>query len=134
VTLVDTNILLDILSDDPNWRAWSVNQLEQRSGQGPLLINEVVYAELSFRFSSEDLLDRKVSELNVALQRMPKRALFLAGHAYERYRRNGGTRSGVLPDFFIGAHAQVIRWPLLTRDVRRYRTYFPDVELITPDQ
>jgi predicted nucleic acid-binding protein len=134
VTLVDTNILLDVLSDDPNSRAWSVNQLEQRSSQGPLLINEVVYAELSSRFSTEDLVDRKVSELNVALQRMPKRALFLAGHAYERYRRNGGTRSGVLPDFFIGAHAQVIRWPLLTRDVRRYRTYFPDVELITPDQ
>jgi len=134
VTLVDTNILLDVLSDDPNWRAWSVNQLEQRSSQGPLLINEVVYAELSSRFSTEDLLDRKVSELNVALQRMPKRALFLAGHAYERYRRNGGTRSGVLPDFFIGAHAQVAQWPLLTRDVRRYRTYFPDVELITPDQ
>jgi predicted nucleic acid-binding protein len=134
VTLVDTNILLDVLSDDPNSRAWSVNQLEQRSSQGPLLINEVVCAELSSRFSTEDLVDRKVSELNVALQRMPKRALFLAGHAYERYRRNGGTRSGVLPDFFIGAHAQVIRWPLLTRDVRRYRTYFPDVELITPDQ
>jgi predicted nucleic acid-binding protein len=134
VTLVDTNILLDILSDDPNWRAWSVNQLEQRSSQGPLLINDVIYAELSSRFSTEDLLDRKVSELNVALQGMPKRALFLAGHAYERYRRNGGTRSGVLPDFFIGAHAQVARWPLLTRDVRRYRTYFPDVELITPDR
>jgi predicted nucleic acid-binding protein len=134
VTLVDTNILLDVLSDDPNWRAWSVNQLEQRSSQGSLLINDVIYAELSSRFSTEDLLDRKVSELNVALQRMPKRALFLAGHVYERYRRNGGTRSGVLPDFFIGAHAQVARWPLLTRDVRRYRTYFPDVELITPDQ
>jgi hypothetical protein len=133
VTLVDTNILLDVLSDDPNWRAWSVNRLEEQSGQGPLFINEVVYAELSSRFSTEDLLDRKVSKLNVTLQRMPKHALFLAGHAYERYRRNGGTRSGVLPDFFIGAHAQVARWPLLTRDVRRYWTYFPDVELITPN-
>ncbi len=132
MTLVDTNILLDVLSDDPNWRAWSVNQLEQRSAQGPLFINDVVYAELASRFSTEDLLDRKVSELNVTLERMPKHALFLAGHAYERYRRNGGTRSGVLPDFFIGAHAQVARWPLLTRDVRRYRRYFPDVELITP--
>jgi predicted nucleic acid-binding protein len=133
VTLVDTNVLLDVLSDDPNWRTWSVNQLEQRSSEGPLLINDVIYAELSSRFSTEDLLDRKVSELNVALQRMPKRALFLAGHAYERYRRSGGTRSGVLPDFFIGAHAQVAQWPLLTRDVRRYRTYFPDVELIVPN-
>jgi hypothetical protein len=132
VTLVDTNVLLDVLSDDPNWRAWSVNRLEQRSGEGPLLINDVIYAELSSRFPTEDLLDRKVSELNVALQRMPKHALFLAGHAYERYRRAGGTRSGVLPDFFIGAHAQAAQWPLLTRDVRRYRTYFPNVELIAP--
>jgi len=133
VTLVDTNVLLDVLSDDPNWRAWSVDRLEQRSSEGPLFINDVVYAELSSRFSIEDLLDRKVSELNVALQRMPKHALFLAGHAYERYRRAGGTRSGVLPDFFIGAHAQVAQWPLLTRDVGRYRTYFPDVELIAPN-
>ncbi len=133
MTLVDTNILLDVLSDDPNWRAWSADRLEQRSRQGPLFINDVVYAELSSRFSTEDLLDRKVSELNVTLQRMPKHALFLAGHAYERYRRTGGTRSGVLPDFFIGAHAQVARWSLFTRDVRRYRTYFPDVELIAPN-
>jgi predicted nucleic acid-binding protein len=133
VTLVDTNILLDVLSDDPNWRAWSVNRLEERSGQGPLFINDVVYAELSSRFSTEDLLDQKVSQLNVTLQRTPKHALFLAGHAYERYRRTGGTRSGVLPDFFIGAHALVARWPLLTRDVRRYRTYFPEVDLITPN-
>jgi predicted nucleic acid-binding protein len=132
VTLVDTNVLLDVLSDDPNWRAWSVSRLEQRSGQGPLLINDVIYAELSSRFSTEELLDRKVSQLNVSLQRMPKHALFLAGYTYERYRRAGGTRSGVLSDFFIGAHAQVAQWPLLTRDVRRYRTYFPDVELIAP--
>jgi predicted nucleic acid-binding protein len=133
VTLVDTNVLLDVLTDDPNWRAWSVNRLEQRSLQGPLFINDVVYAELASRFSTEDLLDRKVFELNVTLQRTPKYALFLAGHAYERYRRTGGTRSGVLPDFFIGAHATVAQWPLLTRDVRRFRTYFPDVELITPN-
>ena len=132
MTLVDTNILLDVLSDDPNWRAWSVNRLEQQSGQGPLLINDVIYAELSSRFSTEELLDRKVAQLNVSLQRMPKHALFVAGHAYERYRRTGGTRTGVLPDFFIGAHAKVAKWPLLTRDVRRYRTYFPDVELIAP--
>jgi predicted nucleic acid-binding protein len=134
MTLVDTNVLLDVLSDDPNWRTWSVERLEQRSRQGPLVINDVIYAELSSRFSTEAILDRKVSELNVAFQRMPKQAFFLAGHAYERYRRTGGTRSGVLPDFFIGAHAQAAQWPLLTRDVRRYRTYFPNVELIVPNQ
>lgn len=132
MTLVDTNVLIDVLSDDPNWRAWSVDRLEEQSGEGPLLINDVIYAELSSRFSTEELLDLKVSQLNVGLQRMPKHALFLAGHAYERYRRAGGTRAGVLPDFFIGTHAQVAQWPLLTRDVRRYRTYFPDVELIAP--
>ena len=133
MTLVDTNVLVDILSDDPNWRIWSVDRLEERSGQGPLLINDVIYAELSSRYSTEELLDGKILELNVALQRMPKRALFIAGHAFEQYRRAGGTRSGVLPDFFIGAHAQVAQLPLLTRDVRRYRTYFPDVELIAPE-
>jgi predicted nucleic acid-binding protein len=133
VTLVDTNILIDILSDDPNWRAWSVTQLEQQANHGPLLINDVIYAELSSRYSTQELLDRKVSELNVERQAMPRHALFLAGHVFERYRRNGGTRNGVLPDFFIGAHAEITGWPLLTRDVRRYRTYFPKVQLIAPD-
>jgi predicted nucleic acid-binding protein len=133
VTLVDSNVLIDVLSDDPNWRAWSVAQLEQRANHGPLLINDVIYAELSSRFSTEELLDRKVSELNVDMRKMPKRALFIAGHSYERYRRSGGTRNGVLPDFFIGAHAEATGWPLLTRDVRRYRTYFPDVDLIAPN-
>jgi predicted nucleic acid-binding protein len=133
VTLVDTNILIDILSDDPHWRDWSVTRLVQRADHGPLLINDIIYAELSSRYSTEELLDQTVWELNVELQRMPKHALFLAGHAYERYWRAGGTRSGVLPDFFIGAHAQAAGWPLLTRDVRRYRRYFPDVELIAPN-
>jgi predicted nucleic acid-binding protein len=132
VTLVDTDVLIDILSNDPNWRAWSQRLLENRGSEGPLLINDIVYAELSARFTSEEQLDAEISELNVVLQRLPKPALFLAGQAYERYRRAGGTRTGVLPDFFIGAHAQIARWPLLTRDVRRYRTYFPDVELIMP--
>ncbi len=133
MTLVDTNVLIDILSDDPNWRVWSATRLEQRATYGPLIINDVIYAELSSRFSTEELLDRKVSELNVELQRMSRHALFLAGHTYERYRRAGGTRKGVLPDFFIGAHAEATGLPLLTRDVRRYRTYFPSVELIAPN-
>jgi predicted nucleic acid-binding protein len=81
---------------------------------------------------TEELLDEKISSLNLASQRIPKHALFLAGHAFERYRRSGGTRTGVLPDFFIGAHALVAGLPLLTRDVGRYRTYFPRVELIAP--
>jgi predicted nucleic acid-binding protein len=132
VTLVDTNVLIDVLSDDPNWRSWSQEKLEERSDEGPLLINEVVYAELSSRFAAEGQLDEAIWELNVALERSPKSALFLAGQAFERYRRAGGTRTGVLPDLFIGAHAQVEHLPILTRDVRRYRTYFPAVTLIAP--
>jgi predicted nucleic acid-binding protein len=103
VTLIDTNILIDVLSDDPNWRAWSLSRLTERSDKGPLLINDVIYAELSSRFASEEE-DREISNLKVELQRIPKRALFVAGHAFERYRRAGGTRKGVLPNFFIGAH------------------------------
>jgi predicted nucleic acid-binding protein len=134
VTLIDTNVLLDILSDDPNWRVWSVDRLHERTEHGPLLINDVIYAELSSRYSTEKLLDEKILRLNVRLERIPKHALFLAGHAFERYRRTGGTRTGVLPDFFIGAHAEVAQLPILTRDVGRYRTYFPKVKLIAPEQ
>ena len=132
MTLVDTNVLIDVLSDDPNWRSWSEDRLEERSDEGPLLINEVVYAELSLHFASEEELDAAIREFNVVLERSPKSALFLAGRAFEQYRRGGGMRTGVLPDLFIGAHAQVGRLPILTRDIRRYRAYFPVVELIAP--
>jgi predicted nucleic acid-binding protein len=132
VTLVDTNVLIDVLSNDPNWRNWSEDRLAERSDEGPLLINEVVYAELSLDFATEEQLDNAIWELNVILERSPKSALFLAGQAFEQYRRAGGARTGVLPDLFIGAHALVGRLPILTRDVRRYRTYFPTVKLISP--
>jgi predicted nucleic acid-binding protein len=132
VTLVDTNVLIDVLSNNPVWRSWSLERLEARSASGRLLINEVVYAELSLGFDTEEDLDKAILELNVFLVWSPKSALFLAGQASERYRRTDGARIGVLPDMFIGAHAQVARLPILTRDVRRYRTYFPEVELITP--
>jgi predicted nucleic acid-binding protein len=132
VTLVDTNILIDIVSDNPNWSLWSRERLNERSASGPLLINEVVYAELSLGFATEEELDKAILELSVSLERSPKSALFLAGQAFEQYRRTGGARTGVLPDLFIGAHAQVARLPILTRDVRRYRTYFPAVKLISP--
>lgn len=134
MTLVDTNVLIDILSNDPVWRRWSVAMLEQWSRQGPLLITDVIYSELSPQFASDHSLDVAIADLGVVLQRIPKRALFLAGRTFERYRRRGGIRPNVLADFFIGAHAEVARLPILTRDVRRYRMYFPDVELIAPDQ
>jgi predicted nucleic acid-binding protein len=132
VTLVDTNVLIDIVSDDPNWRPWSRDRLKERSALGPLLINEVIYAELSVGFAAEQELDDAIQEWNVVFRRSPKSAFFLAGQAFEQYRRGGGARTGVLPDLFIGAHAQVERFPILTRDVRRYRAYFPAVELISP--
>jgi predicted nucleic acid-binding protein len=132
VTLVDTNVLLDVLTNDPTWLPWSVSSLRIRANTGPLLINEIIYAEMAGHVSTESELDAAVDELQVRLERTPKSALFLAGEIFRRYRRAGGVRTGVLADFFIGAHAQVIKSPILTRDVRRYRTYFPEVKLITP--
>ena len=132
MTLVDTNVLLDVLSKDAIWLTWSLDALEARAAAGRLLINEVVYAELSARMDSEDEVNTAVAGLNVYFERSPQRALFLAGQGFRRYREAGGTRTGVLPDIFIGAHALILGCPILTRDARRYRTYFPDVPLITP--
>lgn len=132
MTLVDSNVLMDVLSADPHWLSWSVDALVARSVVGRLLINEVIYAELSVRMNSETELNADLGRLNVRFERSPQHALFLAGQAFRRYRSAGGTRTGVLSDLFIGAHAQVLECPILTRDVRRYRTYFPGVELITP--
>jgi predicted nucleic acid-binding protein len=99
-----------------------------------LIINDIVYAEMSARIETEAEVEQALIELEVRLERVPIPALFLAGKVYSRYRSSDGIRTGVLPDFFIGAHAQALGCPLLTRDARRYRTYFPDVALITPEQ
>ena len=133
MTLVDTNVLLDLVTDDPNWADWSIAQLEAASLSGPLLINDVVYAELAVRYGRVENLEAFVEEAGLAMAPMPRAALFLAGKVFTQYRRSGGSRTGVLPDFFIGAHAAVNELPLLTRDVGRYRTYFPSLKLITPD-
>ena len=133
MTLVDTNVLIDVLTHDPAWLDWSVEQLDRQAAQGPLVINEIIYAELSVGFPSEEAVADALDELAVDFHRTPTPALFLAGKAFGRYRRAGGIRTGVLPDFFIGAHAQVTGLPILTRDARRYRAYFPDVAVIAPD-
>jgi len=133
VTLVDTNVLLDLVTDDPIWADWSIAQLEAASLVGPLLINDVVYAELAVRYNRIELLEAFVYEAGLTIAPMPRAALFLAGKVFTHYRRSGGSRTGVLPDFFIGAHAAVNELALLTRDVGRYRTYFPTLKLITPD-
>ena len=130
--LVDTNVLIDVFENDPDWAEWSLQQLRHRSRLTPLAINQVIYAELSIAFSRMEMLDAALATLEMRQLEIPRPALFLAGKAFLRYRQQGGTKSNVLVDFFIGAHAAVSRLPLLTRDTRRYRTYFPTVELIAP--
>ena len=130
--LVDTNVLVDVLEDDPVWADWSIAQLRAQSRIHPLLINPIIYAELSVTFSDLAVLDQTVATMELALKELPRPALFLAGKAFVQYRREGGKKSNVLADFFIGAHAAVLGCPLLTRDVRRYQHYFPGVELIAP--
>ena len=132
MTLVDTNILLDLVTDDPVWADWSIRQLDAAAVNGPLVINDVVYAELSVRFERIEDLDAVLEEAGIALEEIPRAALFLAGKVFKRYRASGGNRTGVLPDFFIGAHAAVSKHGLLTRDIRRYKHYYPTVNLIIP--
>jgi len=132
MTLVDSNVLLDVVTRTPDWWQWSLRQLDEAVLSGPLVINDVIYAEISTRYPSTDTVDSTLRDLGIDLVPIPRAALFLAGKAYLRYRKAGGMRTGVLADFFIGAHAEVDRFPLLTRDVRRYRSYFPTVNLITP--
>ena len=131
--LVDTNVLVDVLEDDPEWADWSIGQLRAQSKSHRLAINPVIYSELSLTFSTVEALDRAVDDLGLTMIEIPRPALFLAGKAFVRYRRQGGAKSNVLADFFIGAHAAVARYPLLTRDTRRYTTYFASVNLIAPE-
>jgi predicted nucleic acid-binding protein len=132
VTLVDTNVLLDLVTDDVHWADWSIRALDSAELRGPLAINDIVYAELSVRLPTIEALEAIIDDIGIEMAAMPRPALFLAGKAFQRYRAAGGTRTGVLPDFFIGAHAAVMGWPLLTRDAQRYRSYFPRIDLVTP--
>ena len=130
--LVATNVLVDVLQDDPQWAEWSIAQLRAQASIHELAINAVVYAELSLSFATVEALDDVVATMQLVLREIPRPALFLAGKAFLQYRRRGGSKAQVLPDFFIGAHAAVQGWPLLTRDASRFRTYFPSVEVIAP--
>ncbi len=130
--LVDTNVLVDVLQDDPRWAEWSIGQLRAQAQLHELAINPVVYAELSLSFSTFEALDRVVATMDLTMHEVPRPALFLAGKAYLQYRQRGGGKVQVLPDFFIGAHAAVEGWPLLTRDASRFRTYFPGLLVIAP--
>ncbi len=132
MTLVDANVLLDLVTKDSVWSAWSAAALNDVSIDGPLVINAVIYAELSTRYTTIETLDDFVSGIGLQLIELPRTSLFLAAKVFRRYRSSGGIKTGVLPDFFIGAHASVLDLPILTRDVRRYRSYFPAVRLISP--
>lgn len=130
--LVDTNVLVDVLQDDPQWADWSIRQLRAQASVHQLVINPVIYAEMSLSFLTLEALDSVVNTLLLEMREVPRPALFLAAKAYAQYRKRGGSKLQVLPDFFIGAHAAVEDWPLLTRDASRFRTYFPGLKVIAP--
>jgi len=133
MVLVDTNILLDVVEDDPTWADWSQRQLDAFSLRGRLCINPIIYAELSMAFARIEELEEVLKEGGLIVESIPHEALFLAGKAFLTYRRRRGAKTNVLPDFLIGAHAAVSGLTILTRDVGRYRSYFPTVTLVTPE-
>ena len=122
------------MENDPRWAAWSQEKLEGAALTHALAVNAVIYAEISAGFSRIEKVDALLKQAQIAVEAIPREALFLAGKAYQRYQARGGTRTSTLPDFFIGAHAAVLGIPLLTRDVRRYSGYFPTLELMAPDK
>jgi predicted nucleic acid-binding protein len=130
--LVDTNVLLDIFQNDPKWAGWSQEQLDAASATDRLVINPVIYSELSIAFARIEELEAVLTEATLTGEPIPREALFLAGKAFIAYRRARGAKHSVLPDFYIGAHAAVMQCPLLTRDVARYRSYFPGISFICP--
>jgi len=129
--LVDSNVILDITNDDPVWADWSDEHLT-KSQKGGLMVNPVIYAELCVGAGKAFEVDGLLSDLKMEYRELPREALFLASKAFLHYRRRGGTKASPLPDFFIGAHAEVLGIAILTRDQSRYKTYFPRVRLICP--
>lgn len=131
--LVDSNVLLDVITEDPTWGPWSMASLERTADEAILVINALIYAEVSIGFGSIEALEDALPPDLYRREHLPYEAGFLAGKAFHRYRRAGGTRRSPLPDFYIGAHAAISGYQLLTRDSTRYRTYYPRLELIAPD-
>jgi predicted nucleic acid-binding protein len=131
--LIDANVLLDVITEDRRWFEWSANAIERAADRYRLVINPVIYAEVSIRFSRIEDLEATLPKFRLAREAIPYEAAFLAGKAFLAYRRRGGTRRSPLPDFFIGAHAAVAEYSLLTRDAGRFRSYFPKLTLIAPD-
>ncbi len=130
--LIDANVLIDLFTDDSEWADWSENALSEAASTGELLINPIIYAEVSIAFTVGGKLDKALEQTSIMRTELPYPAAFLAGKAFMEYRRRGGLKRSPLPDFYIGAHAQHGALSLLTRDPRRYRTYFPEVKLLCP--
>jgi len=130
--LVDANVLIDVIEDDPNWADWSARQLAAARRRGLLVINPIIYAEVSLAFDDAADLDHYLTDADFERRALPWEAAFLAGRAFLSYRQRSGTKTTPLPDFYIGAHAQAEGLTLLTRDVDRYKTYFPKVKLVAP--
>jgi hypothetical protein len=131
-TLVDSNVLFDFLTEDEEWFEWSSKMLEEAGDAGSVVINPIVYAEISVRYASIERLDEDLAPEYFVRAALPWEAAFLAGKAFAQYKKRTGTKRSPLPDFFIGAHAAVTGMSLLTRDPRRYREYFPKLRLICP--
>jgi predicted nucleic acid-binding protein len=132
VILVDSNVILDVVTPDPIWESWSAPTMKSHARTELLVINPIIYAEISVSFFDMEKLDISLSLMQLALISIPREAAFRAGKAFLQYKKQEGKKTNVLPDFFIGAHAAVLGCSLLTRDTRRYATYFPTVRLITP--
>ena len=131
-TLVDSNVILDVATNDPTWAEWSSHALEAAANESRLAINALIYAEVSIGYERVEEIEQAIPGSTFRREPLPYEAAFLAGKAFLQYRRRGGMRTSPLPDFYIGAHAAVSKFRLLTRDPRRYRAYFPTVDLITP--
>ena len=132
--MVDSNVLLDVMSEDERWFNWSAKAVEHVADRYRLVINAVIYGEVSVRFTRIEALDAALPKAQFDREPIPFEAAFLAGKSFLAYRQRGGVRASPLPDFLIGAHAAVAGYQLLTRDVTRYRTYFPRLKLITPSE
>jgi predicted nucleic acid-binding protein len=132
--LIDSSVLLDILTEDPRWFDWSSKALERCAEDSVLVVNPIIYAEVSIRFETVEELEKALPNSMFERRDIPWEAAFLAGKCFVRYRRAGGQKTAPLPDFFIGAHAAVEKLKLLTRDTGRYGTYFPTVQLIAPNR
>ena len=130
---IDSCILLDLFTDDPNWANWSENILDHYSQTNMLYINSIVYTEVSIGFKKIEEVENAIEQLSIKVLEIPREALFLTGKAFLKYRKNKGTKNSPLPDFFIGAHATVSSFGLITRDIRKFRAYFPQVKLIHPE-